>query len=241
MGEHRAVGAWCQASRMQKNRCRADKCHENPHAAGSSVSSRIKTALYPRCGQRNGYHCEGRSKRDMGRHFQFDDGGRRAAGYRGKAGDCVVRAIAIATGRPYQQVYDLVNSAAMHERTGKRKRGKSNARTGVYKTSIKRVMQSLGWVWTPTMQIGSGCTVHLRSDELPAGRLVVSVSKHLTAVIDGVIHDTHDCSRRGMRCVYGYWQPAEGARARSVAKDPPSKNEGWAPRRRQTFLEWLFG
>jgi hypothetical protein len=179
----------------------------------------------------------------MGRQFQFDDGGRRAAGYRGKAGDCVVRAIAIATGRPYQQVYDLVNSAAMNERTGKRKRGKSNARTGVYKTSIKRVMKSLGWVWTPTMQIGSGCTVHLRGDELPAGRLVVSVSKHLTAVIDGVIHDTHDCSRRGTRCVYGYWQPGEGgrARARAVAKDPPSRNENWAPRRRKTFLEWLFG
>ncbi len=67
-------------------------------------------------------------------------------------------------------------------------------------------MNSLGWAWTPTMQIGSGCTVHFRADELPSGRLVVSVAKHLTAVIDGVIHDTHDCSRRGTRCVYGYWQ-----------------------------------
>jgi hypothetical protein len=174
-------------------------------------------------------------------HFQFDDGGRLAAGYRGKAGDCVVRAIAIATRRPYQQVYDLVNSAAMHERTGKRKRGKSNARTGVYKTSVKRVMTSLGWVWTPTMQIGSGCTVHLRGDELPAGRLVVSVSKHLTAMIDGVIHDTHDCSRRGTRCVYGYWQPPESEPTRSLANDATSKNQGRAPRRRKTFLAWLFG
>ena len=177
----------------------------------------------------------------MRRHFQFDDGGRLVAGYQGKAGDCVVRAIAIATERSYQQVYDLVNSAAMHERTGKRKRGKSNARTGVYKTSIKRVMKSLGWAWTPTMQIGSGCTVHLRGDELPAGRLVVSVSKHLTAVIDGVIHDTHDCSRRGTRCVYGYWQPGEPARCRPVARDPPSKNGGGEPRHRKSFLEWLFG
>jgi len=24
-------------------------------------------------------------------------------------------------------------------------------------------------------------------------------------VIDGVLHDTHDCSRDGTRCVYGYW------------------------------------
>ena len=107
--------------------------------------------------------------------FQFNDGGRKAAGYKGNTGDCVVRSFAIATGLPYQQIYDAVNSAALSERTGKRKRGRSNARTGVYKTTIKRLMESLGWKWTPTMQIGSGCTVHLRADELPNGRLVVSV------------------------------------------------------------------
>lgn len=184
----------------------------------------------------------------MRRHFQFTDGGRLAAGYKGKAGDCVVRAIAIATEKPYQQIYDLVNSAAVHERTGKRKRGKSNPRTGVYRTSIKRVMKSLGWVWTPTMQIGSGCTVHLRADELPAGRLVVSVSKHLTAVIDGVIHDMHECSRRGTRCVYGYWQPPDVRRVRSLSPNVPSsikkpapKNHAKKPRRKKSFLEWLFG
>jgi len=142
--------------------------------------------------------------------FQFNDGGRKAAGYKGSAGDCVVRSIAIATKLPYQQVYDAVNVLGLTERTGKRKRGKSKARTGVYKTSFKKLMKSLRWVWTPTMQIGSGCTVHLRADELPSGRLVVSVSKHVTAVIYGVIHDTHDCSRRGTRCVYGYWQQPEG-------------------------------
>lgn len=153
----------------------------------------------------------------MPRRFRFDDGGRTAAGYRGKAGDCVVRAIAIATERPYQEIYELVNRAATRERTGKRKRGISNARTGVYRGSIHRVMKELGWEWTPTMQIGSGCTVHLRADELPAGRLVVSVSKHLTALVDGVIYDTHDCSRRGTRCVYGYWR--EGARAQAMKRD----------------------
>jgi hypothetical protein len=149
----------------------------------------------------------------MAKHFRFNDGGRSASGYRGKTGDCVVRSIAIASNLPYQHIYDLVNRSSVYERTGTRKRGKSNARTGVYKSTIKRVMNSLGWVWTPTMQIGSGCTVHLRADELPPGRLVVSVSKHLTAVVDGVIHDTHDCSRRGTRCVYGYWQAPATSRA----------------------------
>lgn len=141
--------------------------------------------------------------------FQFDDGGRKTAGYKGKTGDCVVRSIAIATGSPYQEIYDKVNALATRERTGTRKRGKSNARTGVYKGTTHKLLESLGWSWTPTMEIGSGCKVHLRADELPAGRLLVSVSGHMTAVIDGAIHDTHDPSRRGTRCVYGYWQRAD--------------------------------
>lgn len=136
----------------------------------------------------------------------YDDGGRQAAGYRGKTGDCVVRAIAIATRMPYQEVYDALNGLAQFERTGKRKRGVSNARTGVYKQTYRKYLDSIGWEWTPTMEIGSGCTVHLRADELPKGRLIVSVSRHLVAVIDGVVHDTSDCTRRGTRCVYGYFQ-----------------------------------
>jgi hypothetical protein len=135
----------------------------------------------------------------------FNDGGREAAGYRGTTGDCVCRAIAIATQRPYKEVYDLINAFSKSERMGKRKRGKSNARTGVYKNTVHKVMEHYGWKWIPTMQIGQGCKVHLRTEELPTGRLVVSVSKHETAVIDGVINDTYDCSRNGTRCVYGYY------------------------------------
>lgn len=151
--------------------------------------------------------------------YIYNDGGRKAAGYTGKTGDCVVRAIAIATGLPYQKVYDDINRLALNERTGVRKRGVSHAARGVYKRTIRRYMESLGWVWTPTMHIGSGCTVHLTDGELPMGRLVVNISKHLTAVIDGVIFDTHDPQRwedvkvgnleysvaNGTRCVYGYF------------------------------------
>lgn len=135
----------------------------------------------------------------------FDDGGRAEADFKGTTGDCVCRAIAIATQKPYKEVYDLINEYGKQERTGKRKRGKSSARNGVYKNTIKKVMEHYGWVWHPTMQIGQGCTVHLREDELPSGRLVVSVSRHEVAVIDGVIHDIYDPSREGDRCVYGYY------------------------------------
>lgn len=137
--------------------------------------------------------------------WEFDDGGRAAAGYKRETGDCATRAIAIAAGLPYQTVYDAINAAAQGERLGKRKRSKSSARTGVYGATMRRYMFSLGWKWVPTMTIGSGCKVHLRADELPSGRLVVLVSKHYVAMIDGVIRDLDGCSRDGTRCVYGYF------------------------------------
>jgi hypothetical protein len=143
-------------------------------------------------------------------NFICNDGGRAAAGFTGTTGDCVTRSIAIASGKPYREVYDALNTLAVSERSGKRKRGKSSARTGVHRFTYDRYLKSIGATWTPTMQIGSGCKVHLRADELPAGRLVVCVSRHLVAVINGVIHDTHDCSREGTRCVYGYYTLPEG-------------------------------
>jgi hypothetical protein len=135
----------------------------------------------------------------------YDDGGRKEAGYKGTTGDCVVRSIAIATGLAYQDVYDYANKLGQQERITKRQRTKSSARTGVRKNACRRWLADLGWSWFPTMGIGSGTTVHLRDGELPMGRLVVAVSKHYTAVIDGVIHDTHDPSRDGTRAVYGYY------------------------------------
>ena len=37
--------------------------------------------------------------------FQYDDGGRKDAGYKGTTGDCGTRAIAIAMQRDYKEVY----------------------------------------------------------------------------------------------------------------------------------------
>ena len=139
----------------------------------------------------------------------IDDGGRAAAGFKGKAGDCVCRAIAIVTGKPYAEVYQRLGKETGAQRATRRtKKQSASARNGVW-TSCKwfdDYMAELGLEWTRTMKIGQGCTVHLKADELPSGGLVVSLSRHMAAVIDGELHDTHDCSRDGTRCVYGYWK-----------------------------------
>jgi hypothetical protein len=137
--------------------------------------------------------------------FVQNDGGRAAAGFSGNShGDCVTRSIAIATRLPYREVYDALNELAKRERPRDGKR-RSSARTGVHRTTYDKYLFSIGWIWVPTIGIGTGCQVHLRKKELPKGRLVVRLSKHVTAVINGVIHDTHDPQRDGTRCVYGYY------------------------------------
>lgn len=169
--------------------------------------------------------------------WEYDDGGRKAAGFKGSAGDCVVRAVAIATQQPYLTVYADLSEGQRTQRKTRRSTQRQSARDGV---SVRRkwfrdYMARLGWCFVPTMRIGSGCTVHLADGELPMGRLIVSVSRHYCAVIDGVIRDNHDPSKRGTtyyppstprdvvpkgaewllngngwayspkRCVYGYW------------------------------------
>ena len=141
----------------------------------------------------------------------YDDGGRAASGRRGTTGDCVVRAVAIALQLDYDTVYrDLYDRqrAMIARRRKLRHRASANnpsPRTGVDTKVLRDYLAEHGWVWTATMRIGSGTTVHLAAGELPAGRIIARTSRHVCAVIDGVIHDNHDPSRDGTRCVYGYW------------------------------------
>ena len=146
-----------------------------------------------------------------GMRFIYNDGGRAAAGYGGVAGDCVARAIAIAAQLPYERVYHDLNQLTTAPRTRwLAKAGKiSSARSGVYTHLYGPYLLALGWDWTGIMGTKRG-RVHLRQGELPMGRLIVSLCRHLCAVIDGVLHDTFDCSRDGTACVYGYWRAGRG-------------------------------
>ncbi|MDE6292848.1 MAG: hypothetical protein K2L98_04120 [Bacilli bacterium] len=133
----------------------------------------------------------------------YDDGGR-SKYFKGTTGDCVTRAISIATGRDYKEIYDLINKYAKEEPVDELYM--SNARTGVCKELVHKVLADLGWTWKACMFFGKGCQVHLKDGELPKkGVLIVSVSKHLTCIKNNVIHDTYDPSRGGRRCVYGYF------------------------------------
>lgn len=146
--------------------------------------------------------------------FVYNDGGRAAAGFRGtKVGDCVARSIAITANLPYTLVYDRLAMGNATQRITKNSRGRNScgkftASEGIYTTRkwFLDYMRELGFIWIPCMRVGTGCMIHLREDQLPKGRIIVKLSRHYCAVIDGVIHDIYDGSREGTRCVYGYWR-----------------------------------
>jgi len=144
--------------------------------------------------------------------FIYDDGGRKDAGYKGSTNDCVVRAISIISGLSYKEVYNDINHLA------KQSKSNSSARNDVSKKIFHSYLYSLGFKWVPLMGIGTGCKVHLNEKELPKGKLICRCSKHLVAVIDGVIHDTYNPNEKvsycwkqdkyfepSDRCVYGYY------------------------------------
>jgi hypothetical protein len=127
--------------------------------------------------------------------YVYNDGGRSKYFKAKNVCDCVCRALAIALDKDYKDVYDTIKRVT-----------NENPRNGLTKRATKKICEYYGGAWVATMNIGSGCKVHLKEGELPSGRLVCNLSGHLTCVVDGVINDTFDCSRCGSRCVYGYWK-----------------------------------
>ena len=137
--------------------------------------------------------------------FQYDDGGRQEAGYKGKTDDCVCRALAIATGKPYQEIYDLIKELGGNPRVG-----------GIKTPLLKKICDTLGGRYTATASVGKPSSVKLVEGHLPAGHVIVNLRKHVTAVIDGTLRDIYDCQNtswvdetgllhEGKRTVYGYW------------------------------------
>lgn len=149
-------------------------------------------------------------------NFVYATGGREKYFKADKVGDCVTRAIANATGKDYLEVYNRLKEMCKSNKKYANESGKL-VRNGVPMPIVKKYLEKeLGWSWHGINR-GAGESLHLTEDELPAGNLIISISKHLTNVRDGVIYDTYNCSvkvyrdydgnliRNDRRTVYGYW------------------------------------
>jgi len=148
--------------------------------------------------------------------FHFNDGGRAAAGFTGSSGDCVVRAIAIATGKSYREAHNALQNGLRHQIEIERRQGleygfahqtkqKPTPLTGLTSKVYGPYLKWLGWEYVHKPPKADGKPLRLQPRLMPKGRLIVQVSRHLVAVIDGVIHDTYYSALRGRRPIQGWY------------------------------------
>lgn len=132
--------------------------------------------------------------------FEKHDGGRADAGFRGTTRDCVPRAIAIATGLPYREIYDelsrrqkayytkkLRESTPRYRRFWERRLKQYSARNGVRNEVWRPYLKSLGW------QPSVG---YRWIEDFPStGTFIILQHKHMVTIKDGVLYDTYDSSK----------------------------------------------
>ncbi|TWU16760.1 DUF2786 domain-containing protein [Allorhodopirellula heiligendammensis] len=125
----------------------------------------------------------------------WDDGGRADSGYVGLAGDCVTRAIAIATGTSYRDVYGALGAIA-----------DMTPRNGLATSVAAQHLHTLGW------ERHEGDGMSLASAVLPTGAVIVHLAApkhrragHFCSVIDHVIYDTWNPSDDDNFVVAAYW------------------------------------
>lgn len=137
------------------------------------------------------------------RKFSWNDGGRSVGGFVGLTGDCVSRAIAIATGLAYRDIYETLK-----ERYG------TSPRNGVPRSIYSPYLLELGWQSVPLPSLPTTINEML----LPEGPTVIQCQRagrphaHLCTVIDHVLHDTWDARDDGVYQVTSIWRPGPEAR-----------------------------
>ena len=98
--------------------------------------------------------------------FYYNDGGRVESGRRGIAGDCAVRAMAIALELDYDACYKEIYDA---------------------------ILKRHGWVWHSAPKFKG---VKARAEDMPDGVVIARQARHFVAVIDGAVHDIWNCSHK---------------------------------------------
>lgn len=134
----------------------------------------------------------------------YNDGGRDKAlretndtiRYSGTARDCVTRALAIMTDKPYIEVWQAI--ADINRSEGRR----HSANFGVYvgRKGFRDYSESLGLIYVPLADHPM-----FKDAQLPNGRIILNVYRHSVAMIDGRMQDTHNPSPAGKMRVKGYW------------------------------------
>ncbi len=107
--------------------------------------------------------------------YIYDDGGRSQYAT-GRTGDCVARALSIATGHDYKTVWCELQAM-----------GADNPDSGVHKRVWSKYLKAQGFRW-----VSCGKRGRTNREHVPArGVVILRQRRHLCAVVNGVLHDTY--------------------------------------------------
>lgn len=106
--------------------------------------------------------------------------------YKHSINDCTIRAISVATGSTWDDVYEELSTEARH--------------MGLMMDSVEFIEQYLDDRYERTCHYSK--TVNEFIEEFPQGIYLLSMPGHLSCVIDGVNIDTFDTRNRRMWCAW---------------------------------------
>lgn len=120
--------------------------------------------------------------------FIYNDGGRSKYYQLEKVGDCVIRAIAIATETDYKEVVEDTWEFT-----------KKYGCPINWRKIWQLYLEKIGWekVKAPKFKGRKA-----RAKDLPKGRFIAQQATHLSAIVDGKPHDIWDTSDRMVYCYY---------------------------------------
>tara|TARA_R110001592_G_scaffold329308_2_gene611038 strand:- start:371 stop:775 length:405 start_codon:yes stop_codon:yes gene_type:complete len=127
----------------------------------------------------------------MTRHLRFIEQSASVRINRKFKDDCVVRAIANATGTPYKTVFEDLMEVGLEMCAWPNQ-------DFVWMEYLSR----LGWKKNKCPRDSNGKLIKLRNWENHPDTAIVINSRHLTAIVDGVCFDTWDCTYRPVNT---YW------------------------------------
>jgi hypothetical protein len=110
--------------------------------------------------------------------------------------DCMIRSVAIATGREYSEVYQIMKARGW--------RAKRSSSDKDWEGQITGTLKELGFKATRHSFPGIKGQPRKTAMTMPsAGTWILRVSKHVACLKDGVLLDTFDCRES---CVYFAWE-----------------------------------
>lgn len=102
--------------------------------------------------------------------------------------DCTVRAISLATGKTWDETFEELSHFAQKE--------------AITFSEIEFINEYLSLKYPHWCKINNIKTLKDFLDLQIKGRFLVTMSGHITCVIDGICYDTFDPSKRYIWCIY---------------------------------------